>query len=199
MTFTPSYNNSVEERSSTFRFLATAGQWHTCFPFFPWEALVYAGFTKKYYPEYKDMVMCRECGLWLSDWKKQALPLKQISEYTQAVPLGEHQRYSPDCPFVKAHAVMQATVSATPQATQRFAPGGISQWCNTEAIEAGLKASKQQAEPSLQDMWEQYKQKYMTPAKTATLKTSRELSKSASSANQPLPQSAAQATSQLAP
>ena len=133
--------------------------------------------------------MCRECGLWLSDWKKQALPLKQISEHIQAVPLGEHQHYSPDCPFVKAHTATQAIVSATSQATQRFAPGGISQWCNTEAFEAGLKASKQQADQSLQDMWEQYKQRYMTPAKTPIEISTQKPSKTT-------PQSAAQATSQ---
>ena len=51
--------------------------------------------------------------------------------------------------------------------------------------------SKQQADQSPQDMWEQYKQKYMTPAKTT-------IEISAQKPSKTTPQSAAQATSQLA-
>ena len=58
--------------------------------------------------QYPDLVGCKDCGLLLSDWTKEADPED------------EHQRYSPDCPFVKAYPAQP--IVSTPQAIQRFLP-----------------------------------------------------------------------------
>ena len=66
------------------------------------EGFIYIG------SQYPDLVGCKDCGLLLSEWTKEADPED------------EHQRYSPDCPFVKACPAQP--ILLTPQAIQRFLP-----------------------------------------------------------------------------
>ena len=57
-----------------------------------------AGFYRKHNAPYPDVADCRECGLWLDDWRPDD------------VPLSEHSRRSPDCPFITKQQKLQELV-----------------------------------------------------------------------------------------